>query len=182
MKQRTKTALVLAGLASFALMPKRKEVGTVIGIDEETTEPTDFRTRIVSIAASQIGQDNRPEYAADALGLTVEQATAQGVNKLSWCGLFATWVLQQAGARVNWVLGKGVCWQLPRTANPQPGDLIYIDQPYQHHAIVARVERDTVFTIDGNSQGGVVAANERPRSTIDAFYDVTPLNPDMGMG
>jgi hypothetical protein len=177
MRRRTKTALVLAGLASFLVMPKKRNL--VNGIEDETTEPTGFRSRIVAIAASQLGENNRTEYAADALGLTSNQAIAQGTDKLSWCGLFATWVLQQAGADVNWVLGKGVCYQLPRTSNPQPGDLAYIDQPYQHHAIVTGMQGAEIQTIDGNSTGGVVAINERPRSAFTAFYDVSSLNPDV---
>lgn len=148
------------------------------GSDSDTKAPDGFRARIIRIARGRLGTANRTEYAADALGMTEAQARAGGTDQLSWCGLFVTWVYQQAGASINWVLGKGIAFQLKRTSNPQPGDLAYIDQPYQHHAIVEANNGDTIVTLDGNSHGRLVARNTRPRSAFTAFYSVEGINPD----
>jgi hypothetical protein len=94
----------------------------------------------------------------------------------AWCGQFALYVLRAAGLTDwAWEVGRGFAWRLPRTANPEPGDIAYIDQPYQHHAIVVRADTREIWTIDGNSDGGKVASKSRPRSDFSAFYSIAPL-------
>jgi hypothetical protein len=61
--------------------------------------------------------------------------------------------------------------RLPQTRNPKPGDLGYIDQPFQHYAIVEFVDGNTITTIDGNSMGSV-QRRVRQRSQFTAFFSI----------
>lgn len=96
-----------------------------------------------------------------------------GAEMPSWCGIFSVWAHKKAGKDIgNWEMGKGVSafGTLTNTSNPQPGDIGYIHKPNQHHAVVVRVEGDTVHTIDGNSgAGSEVKENQKPRSKYDLF-------------
>lgn len=98
-----------------------------------------------------------------------------------WCGAFALWCLHQGGVglALRWMFGPphfGFLWNLRATKTPEPGDIAYLDKPYQHHAIVVTVEGDTVHTIDGN-QGAAkpIATHEAPLSHWTAFYSIAPL-------
>ncbi len=89
----------------------------------------------------------------------------------SWCGIFATHVLQEAGVNVKWDLTKGKMvgdvqqimapsfrdyrtYKAERQAfeaSVKPGDVITLNNGTNHHAIVTSVNPDgTVNTIDGN--------------------------------
>ena len=52
--------------------------------------------------------------------------------------------------------------------------MAYINEPYQHHAVVKSVDGNQVTTIDGNSPGSVVAERTRPKGGI-AFFSIGPL-------
>lgn len=72
----------------------------------------------------------------------------------NWCGAFVLWVLRTAGVSApDWIMGDG--WigpaHLRRTNDPQPGDVLYKDQPWQHESVVVARQGNTVWTIDGNS-------------------------------
>ncbi len=184
------------GLAAIALaaylipfpVPKRRKDEDMIDDQDDDETPTidestsGFRARILRIAAGEIGKGKDLKYAAEAVGVTEAQAAAQGMDRLSWCGLFVTWVLRQAGADVRWVLGKGL--GLPRTTNPQPGDIAYFidtdDDPEaeHHYAIVEHVGAELLTSIDGNSTGGLVARRPRALAEVTAFYSVATLDPE----
>jgi CHAP domain len=92
----------------------------------------------------------------------------------SWCGIFSLWAVKSAGLDVgNWRQGVGISGVsgIKQTSNPQPGDIAYIAKN-QHHAIVAKVEGNTITTIDGNSgrMGGEITENKRSRSKFAGFY------------
>src|SRR6185295_7799817 len=91
-----------------------------------------------------------------------------GAEMPAWCGIFSVWAHKKAGKDIgNWEMGKGVSafGTLTQTDDPQPGDIGYIDQPYQHHCIVVSIEGDTVHSIDGNSGlFSEVIENTRSRS------------------
>ena len=74
----------------------------------------------------------------------------------AWCGIFALWALNSGGASVGtWHMGSGIASVsgLYPTRDPKPGDVGYVDQPYQHHFIVQSIDGDAVSSIDGNSGG-----------------------------
>ncbi len=92
----------------------------------------------------------------------------------SWCGIFSVYAIKTAGIDVgNWQMGRGVSAfnSLEVTSHPEPGDIGYIDKPYQHHCIVTEVNGDTVKSIDGNSGWySEVIEKTRPISTFSGFF------------
>lgn len=96
------------------------------------------------------------EYWADVM-----HQSAKAPHPPQWCGALALCCLHGAllGTELTWRFAtatdkrSGFLWALKRTEHPEPGDVGYIDQPFQHHFIVERVAGETVECIDGN-QGG----------------------------
>ncbi|NTW51005.1 MAG: DUF4157 domain-containing protein [Chlorobiaceae bacterium] len=92
----------------------------------------------------------------------------------SWCGIFATYCIKKAGINIgDWQMGKGVSayGTLKQTATPQPGDIGYIDQPFQHHCIVSKVDGEMIESIDGNSGlFSEIIENKRPRKAFTGFF------------
>lgn len=130
------------------------------------------RDRVLQIAKSQIGRGAGDDWETYLQG-TVPYPPGK---KVHWCGIFVTWVLHQAGlTSKKWEYGEGISSILKQTNNPKRGDVLYIDQPYQHHGIVDRIEGETVYSVDGNSKFGVVAENARPLSSISGFFSIAPL-------
>lgn len=113
------------------------------------------RQTIVEIAAGQIGNPDTDVIWRDVL------ATKDYQPKITkaWCGAFALRCLHQAGVALaikwKWGLGFLEVNRLPKVKHPEPGDIAYYDQPFQHHAIVERVDGDTLHTIDGNQGPGL---------------------------
>ncbi|NLX19520.1 MAG: DUF4157 domain-containing protein [Desulfobulbus sp.] len=150
---------------------------------------------IVAIARSKLGKvkAKQPEgsdggrhlrYGHDLL-LEIFQLSAPGVwdddviryigpGLPSWCGIFATYCIKKAGIDIgNWQMGKGVTayGTLKPTDSPQPGDIGYIDQPYQHHCIISKVEGDSIESIDGNSGlFSEITENKRSRTAYTGFF------------
>ena len=101
-----------------------------------------------------------------------------------WCGAFALWNLHKAdlGLELHWMFGPphfGFLWnlrQLERHEVPEPGDIAYLSEPYQHHAVVACVEGDLVTTINGNQ--GPTAPIQKKQAPLEhwtAFYSIASL-------
>jgi hypothetical protein len=92
----------------------------------------------------------------------------------SWCGIFTVWAHKKAGKNIGtWQMGKGVSafGTLQQTTNPMPGDIGYIDQPFQHHCLVVKVEGGNVHSIDGNSGlFSEVKENIKPLSGYSGFF------------
>lgn len=135
----------------------------------------DKRQEILAIARGELGHVGGDKYWADANPALVGTGA-------DWCGGFMLWTYHQAGLLpgVDWKiqtksdLRAGFLFRLPTTKNPEPGDAVYIDQPFQHQGFVERIEGDVVHTIDGN-QRDKVGTRERPRSSITAFFSIAPL-------
>lgn len=150
---------------------------------------------IVAIARSKLGKVKAKQPAGSdggrqlrdgsALLLEIFQLAAPGVwsedvikylgpGLPSWCGIFATYCIKKAGINIgNWQMGKGVTSYstIKPTDTPQPGDIGYIDQPYQHHCIVAKVDGDIIESIDGNSGlYSEIIENKRPRKAYTGFF------------
>lgn len=136
----------------------------------------DKRASIVAMAAEEIGHPGHPrimEYHDSAIGRRV------GSKELEWCGLFCLAMLHKAGFAldVHWTIGGGFCEEqhLPKTRDPQPGDVAYFAVPFQHHALVEMVRGDDVHTIDGNQVGDAVTRRRRDRSKATCYYSIQPL-------
>lgn len=139
---------------------------------------SDYREAIVQAAAGQLGSlDTRvADYWTDA--------GCVAPFPKEWCGAFALWCLHQAGCGldVHWVIGLGFLLVPPRAlalvVTPEPGDVSYKPHPWQHHAIVERVEGKTVHTIDGN-QGPPSFIKRGSHELGDGrfYFDVSRLIP-----
>jgi hypothetical protein len=82
----------------------------------------------------------------------------------------------------TWQLGTGFLLSgqggseknFPITKTPKLGDVAYFDKPFQHHAIVERLDGDRVHLIAGNTSTRNVARQTKP--TRDAvFFSVEPF-------
>lgn len=137
------------------------------------------RQAVIAAARAELGHVGGDKYFAE------EHPDYLGKSK-DWCGIFALRSLHQAGLALDrhWIDGKGFILTgvhpLPPTTNPKPGDLIYIDQPFQHEGIVESIDGDMVHTVDGNTRN-TVATHARPRSTITLFYSIAPLLREVGL-
>ena len=144
------------------------EVGTVIAKQAGDTDDQGRHLRV--------GWDHLLDYFhTSAPGVwsddVVKYADSPGLP--AWCGIFALWALHQAGASVGtWHMGSGIASVsgLQPTRDPKPGDVGYVDQPYQHHFIVQSVEGDTVSSIDGNSGGNGSIQSESHSKSGSTFY------------
>ena len=166
-------ALVTAvGAAVGALLISQRRGESVSQLDPVPLPNTDARTAVLRAALSEIGVQQPSKYWSEVL------PAAPGFSG-AWCGGFALWALKQAGLAqdIQWEVGRGFCYRLSQTNDPKPGDIVYIDQPYQHHAILLGISGDTVRTVDGNQKGETVAIRERPRRSISAFYSIDSLIP-----
>jgi hypothetical protein len=99
-------------------------------------------------------------------------------NGLQWCGIFATWVLVQAGLKVEWVNIKGITektsGQVKREfggKNIQPGDVCVIARA-SHHFIITEVNGSSLKTIAGNSQFQEVTPEVHTVNEIVATYRI----------
>jgi len=130
-----------------------------------------IRVQVVQIAGSQLGKGDPSPYWRDAYGPVWTPG-------LSWCGVFALWVLRQAGlTQAKWIAGKGFIYPvgLRPTFAPEPGDVAYFDK-MQHQAIVAAVNTDgTVTLINGNGDSGKVSESRTPKTKVTAFFSIDPL-------
>jgi hypothetical protein len=128
------------------------------------------RDRVVEIARAELGLSDASKYWRDVL-------TSGPPYPPHWCGAFALWCLRQAGLTDwHWEIGKGFLWRLRRTTEPQPGDIGYQDQPFQHHFVVADVGQHTIASIDGNQ--GSPGVQERHRALSNpglVFFSIEPL-------
>ena len=148
----------------------------------ETGEAIDARARLVAWAASQIGERDPNEY----YRVCAPQFADRGAeHSVSWCGIFAL-----AGLHViaptrapMWATGKGFVRDLRTVSLPEPGDIAVFrkgadGRDLWHHAIVERVERGRVYTIDGNvlpAPREGVARRDRPIDANATFYSIASL-------
>lgn len=127
------------------------------------------RQQVIDAALGEIGQSAWNRYTP---GVVIPAPPAQ---KVSWCGIFCTWALQQGGYNAHWQLGEGIRPPLRRTSDPQPGDIAYFGGTLHHYALVESIEGDTVHTIDGNSTGGKVTRNKRKKKDVVIFFSLDNL-------
>jgi hypothetical protein len=132
------------------------------------------RAAILDVAALHLGVTDPSPFWADAFG-------SVPAKHYAWCGVFALFCLRQAvGCTWLWSVASqksGFLFRLNRTTDPQPGDVAYFDQPYQHHALVQKVEGDRLYLIQGNyGTPGHVAESQCSISTKKpAFFSIGRL-------
>lgn len=179
--------------------------GTLPAVD--TSAPSEVAARAVDYARSQDGSIDPRKRGADghyqgwdklrdvftqATGVAVSDKEVQQHNQplgKSWCGIWATHVLQQAGANVKWDLSKGkmtgdvthtlaplfrnpATYKAERAAFEQsirPGDVITLSGRNNHHAVVTQVNPDgSVETMDGNKPH--VGPGHHQLKDVTSFY------------
>lgn len=97
-----------------------------------------------------------------------------------WCGGFVLRNLKQAGLAKHtpWIIGEGFIWpsRLPRVAEPQPGDVLVVPDPFEHQAMVISYEPTTrmVTSIDGNTPGIKPVVRFVGNGNIE-FYSIQPF-------
>jgi hypothetical protein len=128
------------------------------------------RDRIIEIASAEIGPGRRADYWREVLGYD------PGPGK-AWCGAFCLFVLHQAGlARDHkWGIdGSGMVGplKLRRTSTPSRGDIVYLDAPFQHHALFDYEYDGWVHSVDGNQPD--VRQKKRRKEGL-AFFSISSL-------
>lgn len=131
------------------------------------------RQDVLNRAASKIGSPDPDEFWKEVLA-TFKPGGQRG---LAWCGAFALWALRPVTTRM-WRLGLGflsVPPALPQIENPEPADVAYFDRPFQHHALVEKIEGEILHTIDGN-QGPPSTVKRKQRFLVPVDYVQRALN------
>ncbi|HKY41390.1 MAG TPA: peptidoglycan-binding domain-containing protein [Polyangiaceae bacterium] len=132
----------------------------------------DARAKVVEIARGYVGSNDRAGFWLKALGVDPGK-------KKHWCGAFWLACVKEAGlTNIKWGIdGTGVqALKMPQTRRPEPGDLGYVDQPYQHHFLVEEVGAETYTSIDGNAGTPGVQRKIRAFKTPGVlFYSLAPL-------
>lgn len=136
---------------------------------------------IVEIAISQLGNVGGQPYWS-WYGFT---------SRAEWCACFVSWCANEAGyidagilpkfaacqnQGIPWFQNRGL-WQ-SREYTPKPGDIIFFDWENDGHSdhvgIVEKVEGNTVYTIEGNSNDTCSGRSYLIGSTLIAGYG-TPI-------
>lgn len=151
---------------------------------EELERALTLRKRVITIASTQIGQDDPSAYWQDVLGYVPPKTIA-------WCGAFVLWDLRLVFAvDWKWVPRLGFIYvdndgnrldvpRLPSVSVPSVGDIAYYDKPFQHYAFVESVETSEhnltsrVHVIAGNTPD-VSRFTENIRRA-SRYYSIAPL-------
>jgi len=142
----------------------------------------ELRQLVANVASNEYTSTDASRY-----WRVVLPPTWRGPYPKHWCGAFALWSLKTAlGCPWHWDFfpngeGKGFLWRLPKTKTPDLGDVCYMAQPYQHHAILTAIGTtpegfDYVISQDGNSGAspGECLEQWRHRNAWTAFYSIEP--------
>ncbi len=134
-----------------------------------------MRQAVLDRAATKIGNPDPDEFWKEVL-TTFKPGAQRG---LAWCGAFALWALRPVCKRM-WKLGLGFLSTPPAfkqipVSQAKPGDVAYWHSPFQHHAIVERVEGAYIYTIDGN-QGAPQTCKRKQRLLVPTDYVQRALN------
>jgi hypothetical protein len=187
---RSVVIVIVASLGALALLLSKKRSPTEGPMNTQSpdTSANGYRQAVVSYARTQLDITDPSPY-----WLKVYGSVPKPLKKYAWCGVFVLWVLHVVGlTKRRWVSGLGFLYVddqghgnetpwLPITQHPEPGDVAYFDQPYQHYALVDYVDSDTVHLIAGNTPD--VSAYPKPLRSATAYFSIAPLvaNP-MGQG
>jgi Putative peptidoglycan binding domain len=130
------------------------------------------------------GSPNRSAVSEDAIKYFARVGGADQVGRLEplphWCGIFALWAIKAAGANVGtWRGGFGI-GSVPgfhQIHAPLPGDVGYVDQPFQHHFIIRWLWPEggnvQIDTIEGNSPpSSNFSFKRRNLKEVNAWYSI----------
>ena len=128
----------------------------------------------VAVAGWQPTYWNNKAY-IDGVKVPGKRIPQPGRDGVSWCGIFATYVLIQAGLPVKWVLGKGIA-PLPLLAdqNFQPGDVLVMKGGTVNHCIAIADDGSSMSTVNGNSDNQSILIKPQTKSQVAYYYKVTP--------
>jgi hypothetical protein len=136
------------------------------------------------ISVPQPGNPNRRAVSEDAIKYFSRVGRVDNVGQLApmpdWCGIFALWAVKAAGASAGtWVMRSGISSVrgFRQIKSPMPGDVGYVDKPFQHHFIVRWLWPEggsvKVDTIEGNSPpSSNFSFKKRNMKQVDAWYSV----------
>jgi len=112
------------------------------------------RLEAVRLAEADVGPLDRVKLAAWWQLCGITPMPDPGKRWGQWCGVFVLAHLKLAsiGEGATWHVGIGFIdpYKLPRIAVPEPGDVLYVNEPWRHHAIVRTVADGVAYTVDGN--------------------------------
>lgn len=94
-----------------------------------------------------------------------------GTSGVSWCGIFATWVLIKAGMPVKWGLGKGINLPIKADQGFRAGDVCIKKGDRVHHFIPI-TDTDPMQTVNGNSDSQSILIKPIYRSQVAYYYQV----------
>lgn len=158
---------------------------------EETGEAIDARARLVAWAAGEIGEQDPNKYYRVA---APQFADGGHEHDTSWCGIFCLAGLHAiAPTRAPiWQTGSGFAREHLRVVQlPEPGDIAVFrkgedknGRDLWHHAIVERLDRGVLHTIDGNVLRAPLEGVARKTRKLDdergnvTFYSIATLLKD----
>lgn len=129
------------------------------------------RSAVVAAAVAEIGPGDTPRYWRSC---GIAPAPKPGTRGGAWCGAFVLSCLHDAGLAlgVKWLPGTGFIWpqRLPVTKDPEPGDVLYLDQPWQHHGVVESFVDGVLVSIEGNTP--TVQRRTRTSTKGITFYSI----------
>ena len=102
---------------------------------------------------------------------------------VSWCGIFATWVLRRAGLEAKWVVGAGIVGDKVKLTSGSegfmPGDVIVINGAEVHHAVVISENHKiydgdgSIDTVNGNAdQQSILRHSRYTRGQVWYYYKI----------
>ncbi len=107
----------------------------------------------------------------DGVQIPGKRVPQPGTSGIQWCGIFATWVLIQAGMKVRWILGPGLTLKPTYGNDAHPGDVCLKKGSTRHHFIVI-TDSDPMLTVNGNSDFQSILIKPIARSEVLLHYKV----------
>jgi hypothetical protein len=162
------TVAKLNALGLIATRPMGHTPGTILA-PTPAVALAPSRADVVAWALSQVGERTKDEVRQYAR-ICAPDFVTEDPSKYSWCGIFWLAALTVVGCKVpTWKRGSGFAYgYLPTVSIPEPGDGMYFGGSLHHYAVVERVERGRVFTIEGNTYTAPTEGVRRRDHALDA--------------
>lgn len=142
------------------------------------------------------------KYEKKLIDGVIRDVDVRPFGNMSWCGIFATYVLREAGRLCDHSL-KDVKWNLSGNSPqgglkinthsnppllkfitrpnmcPNIGDVLYFikddkGKDVHHHAILVDIIGDYIYTVNGNSLWQGILIKKQNINKMDGYYNVTP--------